>query len=299
MFHSFARLGAWLLVLALWLPGARAEVAVPPLSGAVVDLTGTLTADQRQSLDAELRTFAEQRGSQVAVLLVPTTQPESIEQYSIRVADQWKIGRKRVDDGVILVVAKNDRTVRIEVGYGLEGAITDLASKRIIDEQIVPRFRDNDFYGGIRAATTSLMKLIQGEKLPEPERRQVGTGNGDHLQWLIWALFAVLMFGGIVRAIFGRFFGSAIGGGVVGAVATLVVGSLTVGVVAGLFAFLVMLATGGGRGNYVGRRSTGGWGGGGWGGGGWGGGGGWSGGSNGGFSGGGGGFGGGGSSGRW
>src|SRR3954452_6795064 len=120
-----AALFLWAL-LGLWLPFAHAQVPVPPLTGAVVDLTGTLTPEQRSSLDAELRSFSDRRGSQVAVLLVPTTQPEAIEQFSIRVADQWKIGRKRIDDGVIVVVAKNDRTVRIEVGYGLEGQIPDV-----------------------------------------------------------------------------------------------------------------------------------------------------------------------------
>jgi uncharacterized protein len=277
-------------LLALWLQfaaaAALAEVPVPSLTGAVVDLTGTLTPEQVRSLDAELRAFSERRGSQLAVLMVPTTKPEAIEQFAIRVAEQWKIGRKRIDDGVILVVAKDDRAVRIEVGYGLEGAIPDVVAKRIVEGEIVPRFRAGDFNGGVRAATTALMKVMEGEKLPEPAR--VPAGSQDHLQWLIWVLFMLVFLGGAVRRIFGRVFGSVITGGVVGAVAAFVIGSVLVGVVAGLFAFMVMLATGSGRGSYIGGP-MGGWGGGGPGRGGFGGG----------FGGGGGGFGGGGASGRW
>ena len=281
-------LAGCLAALLLWGSPLFAQVPVPPLTGAVVDKTGTLRADQIRSLDAELRSFADRRGSQVAVLIVPTTRPEAIEQYSIRVADQWKIGRKRIDDGVILVVAKDDREVRLEVGYGLEGAIPDVIAKRVIDEQIVPRFRQGDYFGGIRAGTSTIMKLIEGEKLPEPAQGPASQ-PAFHLQWLIWVLFALVVLGGAVRAIFGRFLGSVISGGVVGAVAAIVIGSLIVGIVAGLFAFLIMLATGTGRGNYIGRGPMGPWGGG------------WGGGlgGGGGFSGGGGGFGGGGASGRW
>ncbi len=286
-----SRLLAACLALLLLAGLAFAEVPVPALTGAVVDQTGTLNAQQQKSLGDELRAFADRRGSQVAVLVVPTTQPEAIEQYSIRVAEQWKIGRKRVDDGVILVVAKDDRAVRLEVGYGLEGAIPDAIAKRVVEEQIIPRFRQGDYYGGIRAGTSAVMKLIEGEKLPAPTKG-AAQPSGEHLQWLIWVLFALVVFGSAVRAIFGRVFGSVVAGGVVGAVASIVIGSLIVGVVAGLFAFLVMLATGGGRGNYIGRGPMGPWGGGGWGGGGGLGGGG-------GFGGGGGTFGGGGASGRW
>src|SRR4051812_29275603 len=170
---------ACLCIGALFTGFASAQVPVPPLTGAVVDTTGTLTADQQRNLDSELRAFSDQRGSQIAVLIVPTTQPEQIEQFGIRVAEAWKIGRKKIDDGAIVIVAKNDRTVRIEVGYGLEGVIPDAVAKRIVDERIVPRFRNGDFYGGIKDATDTLMKLVQGEKLPEPARRITPTGNPD------------------------------------------------------------------------------------------------------------------------
>src|SRR5262252_7548238 len=145
-----------------------ADVPVPPLKARVTDLTGTLSASQVQNLDARLRDFESSKGSQIAVLLLPSTQPETIEQYSIRVAEAWKIGRAKIDDGVIVVVAKDDRRLRIEVGRGLEGAITDGLAKRIINEVITPRFKAGDFYGGIAAGCDALIKLIEGEALPAP-----------------------------------------------------------------------------------------------------------------------------------
>src|SRR5580700_3591194 len=144
---------------------AAAAVPVPPLGARVTDLTGTLTAEQQTALEQKLAAFEAAKGSQLAVLIVPTTQPEEIEQYSIRVVDQWKLGRKqvngqRVDDGALLLVAKNDRKVRIEVGYGLEGVLTDATTNRIIDETIGPDFRQGNFYGGIDGALEQMMKLI-------------------------------------------------------------------------------------------------------------------------------------------
>src|ERR1700761_8464589 len=153
-----------------WAFAALADVAVPPLTGRVVDKTATLSSSDIASLDKTLRDFEARKGSQIAVLIVPTTQPESIEQYSIRVAEAWKIGRKKVDDGAILLVAKNDRHLRIEVGYGLEGALTDVTSRRIIDEVITPKFRDGDFAGGISAGVDRMMSVIDGEPLPVPSR---------------------------------------------------------------------------------------------------------------------------------
>src|ERR1700748_1419057 len=149
---------ATLLALMLcWAFAAMADVAVPPLTGRVVDKTATLSGSDIASLDKTLKDFEARKGSQVAVLIVPTTQPETIEQYSIRVAEAWKIGRKKIDDGALLVVAKDDRKLRIEVGYGLEGALTDVTSRRIIDEVIAPHFKTGDFAGGISDGVTRLI----------------------------------------------------------------------------------------------------------------------------------------------
>src|SRR5207237_7572585 len=130
---------------------------------------GTLSSGDIAALSQKLRDFETRKGSQVAVLIVPTTDPETIEQFAIRVAEAWKIGRKKIDDGAILVVAKNDRHLRIEVGYGLEGVLTDLTSKRIIDEDITPKFKSGDFAGGIAAGIERMIRLIAGETLPAPE----------------------------------------------------------------------------------------------------------------------------------
>jgi uncharacterized protein len=158
-----------LALLVCWAFAAVADVAVPPLSGRVVDQTGTLSASDISTLTRRLKDFETRKGSQVAVLIVPTTAPETIEQYSIRVAETWKIGRKKIDDGVLLVVAKNNHKARIEVGYGLEGALTDVTSKRIIDEIIVPKFQSGDFAGGISVGVEWIIAMIDGEKLPAPQ----------------------------------------------------------------------------------------------------------------------------------
>ena len=135
----------------------------------MTDLTETLTPDQTAKLEQKLAAFEARKGSQIAVLIVPTTQPEAIEQYSIRVAEQWKLGRKGVDDGALLLVAKDDRALRIEVGYGLEGALPDAIAKRIIEDIIVPRFKTGDFYGGIDAGVDAMIKVVDGEPLPPPQ----------------------------------------------------------------------------------------------------------------------------------
>ncbi len=274
------------LLLAL---SASAEVAVPPLQARITDLTGTLSASQIQNLDSRLRDFERAKGSQIAVLLLPTTQPETIEEYSIRVADAWKIGRAKTDDGVILVVAKEDRKLRIEVGRGLEGAIPDAVAKRIVSEVIAPHFKSGDFYGGIAAGTDALMKLIEGESLPAPQPRP-GGGPAIDFQTIIW-LFVVLVLGdAIFKRIFGRVAGAAVSGAIVGAIVWFVAGVLLFAVLGGAIGFFITLFAGAAS-----RR--GGWTSGGWPGGGWSGGGGGFGG--GGFGGGGGGFGGGGASGSW
>jgi uncharacterized protein len=160
-----------LALLVCWAFAALADVAVPPLSGRVVDQTGTLSAGDISSLTQALKDFETRKGSQVVVLIVPTTAPETIEQYSIRVAEAWKVGRKKIDDGVLFVVAKDNHKIRIEVGYGLEGALTDVTSKRIIDEVIVPRFQSGDFAGGISVGVEWIFAVIDGEKLPAPQSR--------------------------------------------------------------------------------------------------------------------------------
>jgi uncharacterized protein len=280
------------VVLFLIAAAAWAQVAVPPLTARVTDLTGTLTREQQAGLERMLQEFEARKGTQLAVLIVPTTAPEPIEQYALRVGEQWKIGRKKVDDGAILVVAKNDRAVRIEVGYGLEGVLNDATASRIIREIIVPRFREGDFSGGINAALDRMMRLIDGEPLPEPSRSapSVEGGIGQALPVL---LIAALVGGAILRAILGRFLGAAATGGVVGLLAWMLAGAITVAVIAAVVAFIFTLGGGAGRRYYGGLPGgsvgfpRGGWGGGSWGGGG------------GGFRGGGGSFGGGGASGRW
>ena len=282
---------------------ALADVAVPPLTGRVVDLTGTLDGSQKATLEEKLAAFETRKGTQIAVLLVPTTEPETIEQFSLRVAEQWKIGRKRVDDGAILVVAKNDRALRIEVGRGLEGALTDVTSHRIISEIITPAFRQGDFYGGIRAGVERMISVADGEALPAPPTRsswQDRAGSGGFTQMIPIAFMLALVVGGLLRRMLGRFIGAVATGGVVGALAWFVIGALSIAVVAGIIGFVFTLLGGGMIGRPGGWQSgRGGFGGGfpgGWGGGGFGGGGG---GGGGGFSGGGGSFGGGGASGRW
>src|SRR6185295_1372926 len=162
---------AALLVFSLLSGAARADVPVPPVKARVTDLTGTLSAQQKSELEARIAAFEARRGSQLAVLMLPSTRPEEIEQYAIRLAEAWKIGRKKVDDGLILVVAKDDRRLRVEVGYGLEGAIPDSVARRVIEERITPRFRDGDFYGGIRDGVEQLIRLAEGETLPPPQVR--------------------------------------------------------------------------------------------------------------------------------
>lgn len=272
------------LALAL-VTSARADVAIPPVAR-VADQTGTLSAAQRGALEQRLAAFEQRKGSQIAVLIVATTRPETIEQYSIRVAEAWQLGRKGVDDGLLLVLAKDDRELRIEVGYGLEGAVPDAIANRVIDEIIVPRLRDGDFYGGVSAGVDQLMHVVDGEPLPQPRRRVEPSG----LQGLfVLAMFLLAASHAVGRAI-GEAPSALAAGGVFGLATFGVLGSAGFGALAALllFAFSVMSQLGG--------RGGGGWTAGGLGGGAWRSGGGFGGG---GFSGGGGGFGGGGASGRW
>jgi uncharacterized protein len=256
---------------------AAAEIAVPPLTARVTDLTGTLTGQQRAALEQTLTEFETRKGAQVAVLMVPSTQPETVEQYAVRVEESWKLGRKGVDDGVLLVVAKNDRKLHIEVGYGLEGVLPDAVAKRIIDEDIVPRFKQGDFYGGIRAGADRIMRVVEGEPLPPP-RPRTGPQQLSHLDWLVPAIVVLFFVGGILRMVFGRFLGSGVMAGLAAFLAWIIVGSLVVSLIVALFIFVTGLFGSMARPGYGGGFSGGGFGGGGFGGGGFGGGGGGSGG---------------------
>jgi uncharacterized protein len=280
-----------LALLVCWAFAAAADVAVPPLSGRVVDQTGTLSASAISALTQTLRDLETRKGSQVAVLIVPTTAPESIEQYSIRVTEAWKIGRKKIDDGALLVVAKNDRKLRIEVGYGLEGALTDATASRIIDEIIVPKFRSGDFAGGISAGVARIVAVIDGEKLPA-QRQQSNSGSLNFDPLNPFFIIPVLLFGGLIRSLLGRLIGSVASGGLVALIAWYFFASLLAAALAGVIAAIFVMFSDGITSSAPGRRGSG-----------WSGGGGsFSGGSSsdsGGFSGGGGSFGGGGASGSW
>jgi len=292
-----------LALLACVAAAAQGVLPVPELTARVIDQTGTLDAIQRQGLEEKLANFEQAKGTQIVVLVVPTTQPEDIASYANRIANAWKIGRKDVGDGIVVIVAKNDRRVRIEVAKTLEGAVPDLAASQIIDDAITPAFRQGDFAGGLQAGVDQLIARINGEPLPAPTpRAQQRGGKAQGFDVFNLAIFLFVfapIVGLVLRGILGRKFGSLLTGGGVGVLALVFTSSLWIAVIAGVIALVLSLFSG--FGPFGGRRS--GWGGpgiypGGWGGGG---GGGWSsGGGGGGFSSGGGGdFGGGGASGNW
>jgi len=265
---------------------AAAQVAVPPLTARVTDQTATLSSEQKSSLEQTLEAFERSKGSQIAVLIVPTSGDETIEQYALRVVEQWKLGRKKVDDGALLIVAKDDRTLRIEVGYGLEGALNDATAKRIISETIVPRFKQGDFSGGVADGVAQIMKVIDGEPLPAVKESPLGNAGGGvaGFEQAVPVLFMVaLVLGGVLRALLGRFFGALAAGGAIALLAWFVIGATALALIAGVIAFFFTLLGGGlgGFGGGMGGRGGG------------------MGGRGGGFGGGGGGFGGGGASGRW
>lgn len=188
----------------LWLPVATARAqsvaAIPPLDAPVVDTTGTLSADEIARLSQRARDLQQRKGSQLQILIVPSTQPEDIAQYAQRAFDQWKLGRAEVDDGVLLLVAKDDRRARIHTGYGLEGAIPDITAGRVIQEYLVPKFRAGDFYGGLDEASAALVKLIDGEALPAPMAPQPG---GEVPGSAFFALFVAYIAATVVRGLFG------------------------------------------------------------------------------------------------
>jgi len=271
----------WLAVLSFAALAADGLVAIPRLEGRVTDLTGTLTRDQRAQLESRLAALERDKGAQLAVLLLPTTQPESIEQFGIRLAESWRIGRRGVDDGIIVIVAVEDRRVRIEVGYGLEGVVPDVVGKRIIEEIITPRFRQGDIFGGLDAATDRLGRIVAGEALPAPQAKGSPGSAFTGGDWPVVLLFILAALARVARAAFGLL-GALLAAGVAGWLALLLFGHWLAAAVAALLVFVLAFARGGGPGWHAGGGSGGGWSGG-----------------SGGFSGGGGGFGGGGASGRW
>jgi len=287
-------LAALVLGSALGLAQAQTLQAIPKLESRVTDLTGTLTAGQQAELEQKLADFEARNGAQIAVLLVASTQPEEIEQYSIRVVEAWKLGRRKVDDGALLIIAKNDHTLRIENGYGLEGVLTDAASNRIIQDTLVPLLRQGQYFAAISAGVDQMMRLIDGEPLPPPDRTWQRS-RPPPWNILPFAIFGFLVVSSVLRGVFGRPLGAALSAGATGLVVFAVTQALALALGAGVVALIAALLLGGRGGGWSSGGGFGGWGGGlgGFGGGGFGGGGG------GGFSGGGGGFGGGGASGRW
>src|SRR5712671_2766125 len=256
------------LALLLGALAVRAEVAVPPLTARVTDLTGTLSGEAVTRIETKLADFEAKKGSQIAVLIVPSTEPEDIDQYGIRVEDAWKLGRKGVDDGVYLIVAKNDRRARIEVGYGLEGALSDAVANRIVDETITPHFKLGDYDGGVEAGVDQMISVVNGEPLPEPDRKwEHHTGLGNLLPLLLVVVFVA---SGVLRALFGRLFGSVATGGLAGVLAWASSHLLPIGVGAGVVAFLFALLTGSSSRGWSAGRGWGGGLGGGFGGGGFG-----------------------------
>ncbi len=251
-----AALAAVLTAASLAFPSsAGAEVAIPALTSRVTDLTGTLTAEQKGALEQRLAAFEARKGSQIAVLMLASTKPEEIEQFSIRLAEAWKIGRKGTDDGLILVVAKDDRRLRIEVGYGLEGAIPDAVSKRVISDTITPRFKTGDFYGGVSAGVDQLIKLVDGEKLPPPSASarsgNPAAGTRDPTDYLIPAFLFILVAGGVLRAMLGRFGGAVATGAVAGATGWLLF-SVGIAGIAAIVAFIFTLMNTGRMGSGLG-----------------------------------------------
>ncbi len=278
---ALRRVAALWLSLVLLAPFvANAQIAVPPLRGHITDKTGTLTPNQTASLEQKLVAFENRKGSQLVVLIVATTAPEDIAQFSLRVVEQWKLGRKKVDDGVLLIVAKNDRTLRIEVGYGLEGVLSDIISQRIIRESIVPLFKQGQFEAGIEAGVDQIMRVVDGEPMPEPQRN-LGEDYQGLRQLVPFFFIVAIALGGMLRRVLGQFPGALVTGVVVTVLAWFAIGTLFLSLLAGLAAVVMTLIGLGQRQHGIGYSGRGG----GFGGGG--------------FSGGGGGFGGGGASGRW
>jgi uncharacterized protein len=235
-----APLLAWLA--AVFAPAwAQEPLPVPALTARVIDQTGTLSPAQRSALEAKLAGFEQASGPQIVVLMVPTTQPEDIASYAYRVADSWKIGRREVGDGLLIVVAKNDRRVRIEVAKALEGAVPDLAARQIIDRRIGPAFKAGDFAAGLDGGVDALMERIKGEGLPSPPARTAqGADDGSWQQLLMFFFVAVPVVGGILTKVFGRKLGALVTAGGAGAAAWIVSASVLVAAAAAVLSLLVV-----------------------------------------------------------
>lgn len=243
-----------LALLALCLPAllavAAAEpVPIPALTARVTDLTASLSAAQAGELEARLAAFEAKKGSQVVVLVLPTTQPEPIEQFGIRLLDAWKIGRKGIDDGAILIVAKDDRRLRIEVGYGLEGVLNDATAKRIIDETITPKFKAGDLPGGITAGVDAILAVVDREELPAAAARAGSAASGSgrfginsfgENTWLV-GLGIIAVGGAIIRYFLGNLLGSGVVGGVTAGLGWLLTGSILGALAGAAIGFFVAL----------------------------------------------------------
>ena len=217
---------------------------IPKLDKRVIDLTATLSAADEARVAARLKDFEAQKGAQIAVLIVGTTQPEAIFDYSLRVAEAWKLGRKGVDDGVLFVIAKNDRKMQILTGPGLQGTLTDAMSKRIISEIVGPKFRAGDFAGGIDQGVEKMIAVLQGEALPPPQKKRVAVHSVNYQGFLMLGLVAALVVGPLLRSLLGRFLGATGTGAVTGAAAWLLAGGMVFPIVAGGVIFLVVLMMG-------------------------------------------------------
>ncbi len=247
-------LATWLL--ALWLPAwAQDLLPVPALTARVIDQTGTLDGPQRGALQAKLAAFEQAQGTQIVVLMVPSSAPEDIAAFAFRVADQWKIGRREVGDGVLIVVAKNDRRIRIEVAKALEGAVPDLAARQIIDRTISPAFRAGNFAAGLDAGIDALISRIKGEGLPAPPPQPSGPQAGSMEELLMFFFVAVPVIGSILSKLLGRRLGALLTAGGAGAAAWIASASVLIAAAAALITLLVVgvlgigaLARGMGRG---------------------------------------------------
>jgi len=259
-------IAAVLLLAPLTFAMAWAQIVVPPLKARVADTARLLLPQQAAALEQKLAAFEARKGSQIAVLTVPTTQPEAIEQYGIRVAEAWKLGRKGVDDGALLLIAKDDRKLRIEVGHGLEGALNDATAKRIIDEYVVPPFKQGDFNAGINAGVDRMIKVIDGEPLPPQQQWRAPSGKNftERLDdYMGWGAFVLVFLGGLLRWLFGAFLGALIVGAVGGLIAMWLGAGLVISAVVAIVAFVMTLFGVSAISSGGGGSSSGGWSGGG------------------------------------